>query len=92
MVIRNGMYSHSEHLTFSNLGKHSETGCTLIVPAGKYIPRLGDRILAGIGPKQVDWEFFTPGNVRGLGELSYVTAMYFAGKIHHYEAGSDRNR
>ena len=88
-VVRHSLYSHEDYAAFDNLGKHLSGRCLLLLPGGKYIPRLEDRIYPGIGPKNVDWETFIPNNVRGLGELSYVTTIYLSGKIHHYEAGRE---
>lgn len=88
LVIRNGFFCHEEYQSESNLGKSRSRNFLLIVPEGKYVPQLEDRVMAGIGPDNVDWEHFCPSLVRGLGEVGYVTTTYFAGKVHHYEAGN----
>ena len=91
-VIRNGFFYHSDYQEEDNLGRHRRSDFLLIVPRGAYIPRLEDRLVEGLGPRQVDWETFRPGVVRGLGEVAYVTTTYSGGKVHHYEAGAGSTR
>lgn len=88
LVIRNCLFYHTDYRSYDNLGTHGRQNFLLIVPKGNYVPRLGDRVLEGLGPKKVDWDCFRPGLVRGLGEAAYVTTNYFADRVHHYEAGA----
>ena len=88
LVIRNALYYHTDYRSRDNLGEHRKQDFLLIVPGGRIVPQIGDRVLEGFGPQKVDWETFRPGNVRGLGEVSYVNTTYLDGKIHHYEAGA----
>ena len=44
----------------------------LLVVPGDFAVKLGDRILPGIGPAQVDWMRFVPAAVEGLGQVGYV--------------------
>ena len=68
-------------------GKSMEKKFLLIIPAGKLIPQPGDRIYAGIGPENVDWETFLPALVPEVYELSFVNPYCWEGEVVHWEAG-----
>ena len=88
LVVRDTFFYHTDYRNRDNLGEHRDRDFLLIVPGGRFVPKIGDRVMEGLGPKKVDWETFVPGNVRGLGEISYVNTTYLAGKVHHYEASA----
>ena len=92
MVIRDTLFYHTDYNSRDNLGEHRHRDFLLIVPGGRFVPKIGDRVMEGLGPQEVDWDTFYPGSVHGLGEVGYVATTYLAGKIHHYEAGAGSTR
>lgn len=64
----------------------SQTRFSLILP-GEEPVQPGVRVLPGVGPEQVNWETFLPVNTPGLGQVAYAQPYYFAGRLHHWEAG-----
>lgn len=92
MVIRNALFYHTDYNSRDNLGEHRHRDFLLIVPGERFVPKIGDRVMEGLGPQTVDWDSFCPGSVHGLGEVGYVSATYLYGKIHHYEAGAGSAR
>ena len=61
----------------------------LIVPGSIQRVFLGDRVVPGVGPKDVDWKTFLPINVPGLGIVAYVKTCRWGGDICHTEAGRE---
>ena len=64
-----------------------ERAFLLVIPGEDGDIALGDRVLEGIGPKEVDWSRFVPAAVEGLCEVAYVTPYCFGGRLCHTEAG-----
>ena len=89
LVIRDALYYHTDYRSRDNLGEHRRRDFLLIVPGGRIVPAIGDRVIEGLGPKKIDWDTFRPGNIHGLGEVGYVNTTYLGGKVHHYEAGRE---
>lgn len=85
-VVRNCCLQLSDAIQDTDLGKHARRSFLLIVPPGAYVPKIGDRVLAGIGPAPGAWDSFLPCTTEGLCEVGVVTACKVAGKLHHYEA------
>ena len=92
LVVRNTFFYHSDYNSRDNLGEHRKTSFLLIIPGDRFVPKIGDRVMEGFGPKTVDWDTFLPCNVQGLGEVSYVETVYLGRKVHHYEAGAGSSR
>ena len=67
-------------------GKSMEKKFLLIIPGNTEV-RTGDRIYAGTGPKDVDWQSFVPANVPGLSVLQWVKTYYWENEPCHTEAG-----
>ena len=67
-------------------GKSLEKKFRLIIP-GDFPLQPGDRIFAGIGPAEVDWEVFVPARIPELYEISFVKPCFWEGEITHWEAG-----
>lgn len=67
-------------------GKSRVKKFLLIIP-GNFPLQPGDRIYAGIGPVQVDWDSFIPAVVPELFEVSFAKPCFWEGKIAHWEAG-----
>ncbi len=57
----------------------------LVVPGDREL-KLGDRVLEGIGPEEVDWKQFVPELVPGLVELGNVRKLLWEGQVTHWEA------
>ena len=68
-------------------GKSMEKKFLLIIP-GDLPLRPGDRIYAGIGAEEVDWNTFVPAAVPGLLEAGFVKPCFWDGSITHWEAGN----
>ena len=73
--------------TLEPYGKSMEKKFLLIIPAGTLTPMAGDRIYAGIGPEEVDWERFLPALLPEVYEISYVNPCCWDGELVHWEAG-----
>ena len=86
-VVEGCFYRHREALVEIAEGVRREKTCLLVVPGEKFLPRVGDRICAGVGPEQVEWESLLPVYVPTLTELNYVEPQYWMGNICHIEAG-----
>ena len=59
----------------------------LIIPGNREI-RTGDRIYAGTGPKEVEWQSFVPALEPALFEASFAKPCFWEGRICHWEAGN----
>ena len=59
----------------------------LVIPAGRGTVQVGDRVIPGIGPENVDWAGFVPAAVENLAQVGYVKKWYWDGKLSHVEAG-----
>ena len=85
-VVDNACYSYQVRQVTDQLGTRQETVFKLIIPGDAEL-QPGDRVMAGIGPEQVDWNSFLPVTVPGLGQVAYVSPCYWQGVIFHTEAG-----
>lgn len=86
-VVEGCFYRHQEEMTETDSGLRLERKCLLVVPGEKFLPRVGDRVFAGIGPEEVDWDSFLPVFVETLTELNYVAPQHWMGAVCHIEAG-----
>ena len=59
----------------------------LIMPGDCQRVFVGDRIVDGVGPEEVDWKTFIPVKVAGLSEVAYVRPWFWEGSMQHLEAG-----
>lgn len=85
-VLDNCAFSWRKEQTVGDFGPRRKTGFTLILPGDERILP-GDRVLAGVGPEEVDWRSFLPAAVPGLGEVTWVKPVYWKGTVCHVEAG-----
>ena len=74
--------------TTESHGKSMEKKFLLIIPGEEISLQPGDRIFAGIGPENVDWQAFLPANVPELYEVSFAKPCYWEGNLTHWEAGN----
>lgn len=70
-------------------GKSKEKTFLLIIP-GDFPLQPGDRIYAGIGPEEVDWQTFLPALIPELFEVSFAKPCFWEGEIVHWEAGNKK--
>ncbi len=82
-VIHNAFLSVEEG--FSQGERAPVRNFLLIVPGPEVRFFVGDRVLPGIGPKEIDWEGFFPANVPGLLEVGRIRHYLENGKISHTE-------
>ena len=68
-------------------GKSMAKKFLLIIP-GNFLLYPGDRIYAGIGPEEVQWQSFVPAAEPALFEAGYVKPCLWEGQITHWEAGN----
>ena len=68
-------------------GVRNDRRFLLVIPAGRGEVQVGDRVIEGIGPKEVDWNRSVPAAVEGLGQVAYVRPYYLNGRLCHTEAG-----
>ena len=85
-VAENCHLSGSTHTPAETYGKSLEKRFRLIIP-GDFPLLPADRIFAGIGPENVEWESFIPARIPELYEISFVKPCFWEGEITHWEAG-----
>ncbi len=68
-------------------GKSMEKRFLLIIP-GDFPLEPGDRVYAGVGPREVDWKVFVPALVPELFECGYAKPCYWENQVTHWEAGN----
>ena len=86
-VIRNAYFSGKITTPAESYGKSMEKKFLLIIPGNTEI-RTGDRIYAGTGPMQVDWQRFVPAAEPALFEAGFTKPCFWEGSICHWEAGN----
>ena len=74
-----------------NYGKSLEKTFRLIIP-GDFPVYPGDRIFAGVGPVNVDWQGFLPATVPEVFEVSFAKPCYWDGEVAHWEAGNRKEQ
>ena len=72
-------------------GKSLEKTFRLIIP-GDFPIYPGDRIFAGVGPANVDWQGFLPATVPEVFEVSFAKPCYWDGDVVHWEAGNRKEQ
>lgn len=83
-VIENAYLSMEEGI--SQKDRSPVRNFLLIVPGPGVRVFVGDRVLPGVGPVQVDWETFLPANIPGLVEVGRTRHYRIGGRICHVEA------
>lgn len=71
-------------------GSHEVNTFLLVIPSPVVPVSVGDKVLAGAGPKigtREAWAAFNPAKVPGLVVVKYVDPKYWRGSIVHTEAG-----
>lgn len=68
-------------------GKSRVKKFLLIIPGEEITLRPGDRIFAGIGPEEVQWQAFVPAAVPEVFEVTFAKPCYWEGELSHWEAG-----
>ncbi len=86
-VMDNAYLSASIRTPAEHYGKSLEKIFQLIIP-GEIALKPGDRIYAGIGPTDVQWQAFIPALVPQLYEVGFVKPCYWQAELVHYEAGN----
>lgn len=86
-VVKNCCFQQESLCQEENFGASADRKFLLVVSPGGYVPKIGDRILEGVGPETVEWDSFLPCTVDGLTQVAYVSPWYLGGKLHHIEAG-----
>ena len=68
-------------------GERMDRKFLLVIPKGRGDVEIGDRVIIGIGPEQVDWNRFVPAAVEGLGQVAYRRPCYYNSILCHTELG-----
>ena len=89
-VAEKSYFSGSVSTPTEPYGKSKEKKFLLMIPGEEISLQPGDRIFAGIGPADVDWQTFLPVTVSQLYEAGSVRACRWEGRITHWEAGAER--
>lgn len=86
-VLENCRLVGSAGITLDTRGRGRYKRFWLLIPGD--IPPLkpGDRVCAGVGPGEVEWETFLPALVEPVYEMSYVKPCFWEGQLVHWEAG-----
>ena len=87
--VTEGCYRWEDREQASLEGLRRGRKAKLFVSGEDYFPKIGDRVLPGVGPETVDWETFLPVTVAGLCQIQWVRPYYLGGELHHVEAGSE---
>lgn len=71
------------------MGQRLDRKFRLIVPGPEQQVFVGCRVLPGSGPQitPAQWPQFIPAKVQNLCDVEYASPKYFAGSLHHTEAG-----
>ena len=83
-VVENAWFSLEEALSHPDAAP--ERRFLLIVPGPEVGVFVGDRVLPGIGPMQVDGESFIPANIPDLVEVGRTRHFRVGGTVCHTEA------
>lgn len=86
-VIPNAYLSAKISTPAEAYGKSMEKKFLLIIP-GDVSLCCGDRIYAGKGPEDVNWQRFVPAAEPALFEAGFVKPCFWEGEIVHWEAGN----
>ena len=86
-VLNGCYYEWEQTCTRDATGEKKDRKFLLVIPRGRGEISIGDRVLAGIGPKEVDWSRFVPAAVEGLGQVAYRRPCYYNSILCHTEAG-----
>ena len=86
-VIPNTYVSGRIAVPAESFGKSRSKTFLLIIP-GNLEVKTGDRIYAGTGPAQVDWQRFVPALEPALFEVGFVKPCFWEGRICHWEVGN----
>ena len=86
-LVENCLYRYETKLEETDRGLFLDRSCLLVVPGCDFIPKVGDKVMAGIGPENLGWEELLPALMDSLAELNYVRPQYWLGKHCHTEAG-----
>ena len=87
-VVQTCYFSSSISTPRESYGKSRSKKFLLIIPGEEISLRPGDRIFAGIGPENVEWQAFLPATVPELYEVSFAKPCYWEGNLTHWEAGN----
>ena len=87
LVVDGCYYVWEDVLSQEVPGGQPERKFLLIMPGNVQRVFVGDRILLGVGPENVDWQSFLPVNVPSLSVAEYVRACWWGGDVCHVEAG-----
>lgn len=68
-------------------GDRGSTSFLLVIPGSAQAVEVGDKVLLGVGPLEVDWLRLVPPLVPGLAVVSHVDVKRWRGEIVHTEAG-----
>ena len=85
-VAENCYFSCQSSCSTHDYGKSRDKQFLLIIP-GNIPLGAGDRIFAGIGPNEVQWQNFLPCTVPEVFQVSFARPCFFDGELTHWEAG-----
>ena len=83
-VAENCRLAVTEGIHESVHGKSRLRTFLLIIP-GDFDLRPGDRICAGVGPEEVNWQTFVPAFTDGVYEVGRVKKLLWEGEVTHIE-------
>ena len=85
-VVTNSYFQPRQTQKRDLYGKSRHKEFLLIIP-GQMDLRFGDRVVAGMGPEEVQWETFLPGFTDGVYEVDFVQPCFWEGQLCHTQAG-----
>ena len=88
ILAENSYFSSAVSASAESYGKSRSKKFLLIIPGAEISLQPGDRIFAGIGPEEVQWQTFVPATVPELYEVSFAKPCYWEGELTHWEAGN----
>ena len=87
-IAENCYFSQNISTPTEPYGKSKEKKFLLMIPGEEISLQPGDRIFAGIGPENVDWQTFLPALIPEVFEVSFAKPCFWEGSITHWEAGN----
>ena len=89
-VVDTCYFSQTMGTPMEHYGKSMEKKFLLIIPGNDTPLQPGNRVFAGVGPVEVDWQSFLPTTTPELFTVAFAQPCYWENSVSHWEAGSER--
>lgn len=87
MVYPKAFLDFRKNQTIDKVGSTQVNSFLLVIPCKTCGVCVGDKVVMGIGPENIDWTQFIPTLVPEVVVVKYVDPKYWKGRMVHIEAG-----